>query len=160
MPHTAISFSGPLTPAILSSHPVITWYAKYAAEFVVNKHTTAPTKYYAREAKLVNTDNSTIHGAREIWDYYIALYGQFERCSHEMVSVTLLTDEQTGKHTLHIECITSLHLKGSQEVVPLPQSFVYEISEAEAGYGCDGLQIWEIRCYYDRGLLQRAAERS
>lgn len=70
----------------------------------------------------------------------------------------MVTNDQTGKHTLFIEVETGLHLKGGEGTVPLPQGFVYEIAEAESGQGTDGLQIWKLRCYFDKGLLRKAAD--
>jgi hypothetical protein len=56
-----------------------------------------------------------------------------------------------------VEVTTLLTPKGGAGVVPLPQAFVYEIDEAEQGHGTDGLQIWNLRCYFDKGILQKAA---
>lgn len=130
---------------------------KYAVDFSIAKTTTPPTKYYASSATLVNTDRSIIHGAKEIWDYYIDLYGQFERCAHDVISIVVLSDETSGKHTVIIETTNNLHLKGGRGIVPLPQAFVYEIGKSEEGCGTDGLQIWQLNCYFDRGLLDKAA---
>ncbi|KAJ6076892.1 hypothetical protein N7499_008873 [Penicillium canescens] len=157
MPITATVLRGPLGPSTISSHPILSWYAKYAVDFDTAKVTTSPLNYYASTATLVNPDNSAISGAQQIWDYYIALYGQFERCGHEVISVTVLSNDQTEKHTLIVEVTTLLTPNGGTETVPLPQAFVYEIAEAEQGHGTDGLQIWSLRCYFDKGVLQNAA---
>ncbi|KGO52878.1 hypothetical protein PEX1_022740 [Penicillium expansum] len=158
---TTTVVKGPLNlgnlPSVFSTNPILSWYAKYAVDFSIAKTTTPPTKYYASTATLVNTDASTISGAKEIWDYYIGIYGQFERCEHDLISITVLSDETTGKHTLIVETTNNLHLKGGKGIVPLAQAFVYEIAKSEGGCGTDGLQIWHLNCYFDRGLLERAA---
>ncbi|KAE8381700.1 hypothetical protein BDV26DRAFT_254887 [Aspergillus bertholletiae] len=144
--------------ALIATSPVLSWYARYVVDFATAKTTTPPTKYYASTATLVNPDQSTISGADAIWDYYIHLYGQFEKCAHEVISMTALSNDETGTHTLLVETINHLHLRDNKGVVPLPQAFAYEISEAEEGAGTAGLQIWELRCYFERGLLQRVAK--
>jgi hypothetical protein len=71
----------------------------------------------------------------------------------------IVSDDESGNSTLFGEFATSLVRtdgKGAKEEVKLPQAFVYEIREAEEGKGWGGLQIWEIRCYFDRGILREA----
>ncbi|KAJ5970720.1 uncharacterized protein N7479_000638 [Penicillium vulpinum] len=158
---TTTVVKGPLNlvnpPSIVTTNPILSWYAKYAVDYSIAKTTTPPTKYYASNATLVNTDRSIISGAAEIWDYYIELYGQFERCAHDLISISVLSDETSGKHTMIVQTTNNLHLKDGKGIVPLPQAFVYEIAEAEEGAGMDDLQIWEVKCYFDKGLLERAA---
>lgn len=157
MPFTATIFQGPPTPSSLSEHPIFTWYARYAHDFDYAKTTTLPTRYYSSTAEIIHPDGSSTSGGRQIWYYYITLYGQFERISHDIISATALTDDQNGNHTLIIEVLTSLYPKGGKNKVSLPQGFVYEIRKAESGFGTDGLQIRKLRCYFDKGLLQSAA---
>ncbi|KAJ5372539.1 hypothetical protein N7517_004545 [Penicillium concentricum] len=158
---TTTVVKGPLNlanpPPQISANRILSWYTKYAVDYSIAKTTTSPTQYYASNATLVNTDRSIISGAREIWDYYIDLYGQFERCAHDLISISVLSDETAGKHTMIVETTNNLHLKDGKGIVPLPQAFVYEIAKSEEGSGTDGLQIWEVKCYFDKGLLERAA---
>ncbi|PYI12607.1 hypothetical protein BO78DRAFT_435073 [Aspergillus sclerotiicarbonarius CBS 121057] len=174
MPSTTTTLHGPFNPPSTimtklktSPHPILTWYHKYVTDFTTSKTTTPATKYYASTATLTNPDNSIISGAQQIWDYYIEMYGRFERCGYEVISVMAVTDTDTDegkreeKHTLIVECTTSLYLKGggAGRKVSLPQAFVYEIGNAEEGEGKgeDGLQIWRLRVYFDKGLLMKAA---
>ncbi|KAJ5154503.1 uncharacterized protein N7500_009942 [Penicillium coprophilum] len=158
---TTTVVKGPLNlanpPSQITTNPILSWYMKYAVDFSIAKTTTPPTRYYASTATLVNTDRSIISGAKDIWDYYITLYGQFERCVHDLISIFVLSDETSGKHTMIVETTNNLHLKDGKGIVPLPQAFVYEIAKSEDGSGTDDLQIWEVKCYFDKGLLERAA---
>jgi hypothetical protein len=120
MPVNATVLRGPFSSPAISSHPVLSWYAKYTTDFRIGKTTTPPTKYYASTATIVHPDNSSISGAQQIGDYYISLYGQFERCSYDLISVTVLSNNQTEEHTLIVEVTTLLHLKGDTLTVPLP----------------------------------------
>ncbi|CAI7670252.1 unnamed protein product [Penicillium discolor] len=158
---TTTVVKGPLNlgnlPSEFSTNPILSWYAKYAVDFSIAKTTTPPTQYYASNATLVNVDQSSICGAREIWDYYIDIYGQFERCVHDLISIIVLSDEESGKHTVIVETTNNLHLKDGKGIVPVPQAFVYDIAKSEEGCGTDGLQIWKLKCYFDKGLLEKAA---
>lgn len=161
MVKNTVVLKGPLKlahpPRTITTNRVLSFYAQYAVDFTTAKTTTSPTKYYASTAILVNTDQSIIHGAEAIWGYYIHLYEPFKCCVHDVISMTLLSDEGTDVHTLIVETINNLHLKNGKEPVSLPQSFVYEIAKSQRGTGMYGLQINQVRCYFDRGLLQKAA---
>lgn len=161
MAKNTVVLKGPLKlghpPRAITANRALSFYAQYAVDFTSAKTTTPPTKYYASTATLVNTDQSTIHGAEAIWEYYIRLYEPFKCCVHDVISMTLLSDEGTDVHTLIVETTNNLHLKNGEEPVLLPQSFVYEIAKSEGGSGMHGLQINQVRCYFDRGLLQKAA---
>jgi len=76
------------------------------------------------------------------------------------VSMTIVSDDESGNSTLFGEFVTGLARadgNGPKVEVKLPQAFVYEIRKAEEGKGWGGLQIWDIRCYFDRGILREAA---
>lgn len=161
MAQNTVVLKGPLKlgnlPGTITANRVLSFYAQYAVDFNSAKTTTSPTKYYSSTAILVNTDQSTIHGAEAIWEYYIRLYGPFECCAHDIISMTLVSDEGTDVHTLTVETTNNLHLKNGKEPVSLPQAFAYEIAKSEGGSGMYGLQINQVRCYFDRGLLEKAA---
>lgn len=65
-----------------------------------------------------------------------------------------------GTHTLNIEYVRGLHSPDGKTITKVPQVFVYEMGPAEEGEGegTDGLQILGVRCYYDIGLMERAAK--
>ena len=158
MPLTTTIIRGPITSP--PDNPIAAFYLSYGRAFSApsSRTTTLPTNFYASTSILKNIDNSTISGAQAIWDYYIELYKSFEKVEHEIVSMTIVSDDESGKSTLFGEFVTGLVRadgKGAKEV-KLPQAFVYEIREAEDGKGRGGLQIWEIRCYFDRGILREA----
>jgi hypothetical protein len=71
--------------------------------------------------------------------------------------MTVVTNDESGDSTLFGEFVTGLTRKDSKGAAKLPQAFVNEIKEAEEGKGWGGLQIWSIRCYFDRGILKEAA---
>ena len=137
-------------------NPILSFYRTYALEFKDSRSTAKPSDFYAPNSVLTNIDNTTITGAQAIWDYYIQLYGPFQ-VEHEVVSITVVTDTESGNNTLNGEFLTILARRDGKGTVKIPQAFVYEIREAEVGQGVGGLQIWAVRCYYDRSLLKEAA---
>ena len=159
MPLTTTTFRGSIPSQL--ENPILAFYSSYGRAFSApsSRDTTPPTDFYASTSVLRNIDNSTISGAQAIWDYHIELYKPFEKVEHEFVSMTIVSDDESGNSTLFGEFVTGLvRSDGKEEVtVKLPQAFVYEIREAEEGKGRGGLQIWEIRCYFDRGILKEAA---
>jgi hypothetical protein len=159
MPVTTTTIRGPVTAP--PDNPIAAFYLSYGRAFSepFSRTTTLPTDFYASTSILKNIDNGTISGAQAIWDYYIELYKPFEKVEHEIVGMTIVSDEESGNSTLFGEFVTGLVRadgKGAKEEVKLPQAFVYEIRQAEEGKGWGGLQIWEIRCYFDRGVLREA----
>lgn len=159
MPLTTTTIRGPVTSP--PDNPIAAFYLSYGRAFSDPslRNITPPTDFYASTSILKNIDNSTISGAQAIWDYYIELYKPFEKVEHETVSMTIVSDDESGNSTLYTEFVTGLVKadgKGVKEEVKLPQAFVYEIREAEEEKGWGGLQIWEIRCYFDRGILKEA----
>ena len=160
MPLTTTTIRGPVTSP--PDNPIAAFYLSYGRAFSApsSRTTTLPTDFYASTSILKNVDNSTISGAQAIWDYYIELYKPFGKVEHEIVSMMIVSDDESGNSTLFGEFVTGLVRadgKGAKGEVKLPQAFVYEIREAEEGKGWGGLQIWEIRCYFDRGILRDAA---
>lgn len=154
MPFTATVLKEPMGAWTTFPHFIVDWFAKYANAFTNAEVSASPQDYYASSATLVNPDKSTVSGAQQIWDYCISLYRPAEKCTREVISMILLTENQSGRLVLHVEVTTQLHSKKDLCPVQIPQAFVYEIAEAESGCGTDGLQIWGIRCYFDKGLLE------
>jgi hypothetical protein len=157
MPLKTTTFSGPFTSP--PENPVLAFYFSYGLAFSdpASRNITPPTAYYSSTSVLTNIDNTTTTGAQAIWDYYIDLYKPFKKVEHNVVSMTVVTDDESGNSTLFGEFVTGLARKDGKGAVKLPQAFVYEIRKAEKGKGWGGLQIWAIRCYFDRGVLKKAA---
>lgn len=79
--------------------------------------------------------------------------------SRDLKSLIIVSDDEKGTHEIHAEFLTKLPVEGGEGVVELPQSFVYVLGEADEGKGLDGLQIRELRNFYDVGVWERAAAR-
>ncbi|KAE8423101.1 hypothetical protein BDV36DRAFT_290577 [Aspergillus pseudocaelatus] len=146
-----------MNKTMVAAHPALTWYATYVIDLTTAFTTTSPSKYYCSYATLINADQSTIKGPDTICNHYMHVYGQFEKCVHDHIRTFALSNDEFGTHMLVVEMINNLHLKDGKGVVPLPQAFTYELSPAQEGAGTYGLQICKERCYFDMGLLQRAA---
>jgi hypothetical protein len=159
MPQTTLSLQAPISTTALPPHPVLQFYPKYTAGFA-NLENTDPTRFYSESSTIAFTDGTTLQGATKIWAFYRQTYGPFTRstgASADLLSLHIISDEATGTHTLHMEMIRYLQGHKHEDVVKVPQYFVYTIGKADPGAGTDGLQIKEVRCYYDYGLIKSAA---
>lgn len=48
--------------------------------------------------------------------------------------------------------------KGGEKVVEVPQSFIHTLGNADEGKGTDGLQIRQLRNYFERTAIEKAKE--
>lgn len=141
----------------VSSHFILYWLTKYAEDIAASDNITSPERYYASSATLVNPGKSTIHVAQQIWNDSVSLYSNFESCDRTIISTVLLSDDLAKKYTLNIEVMTVLRRSGDPSPVSLPQAFAYDIARAENNQGTNGVQIWSVKCYFDKSLLCKLA---
>lgn len=156
MPQTTLSLQAPISITALPTHPILAFYRKYAAGFA-DLENTDPHRFYAESSKIVFTDGTELQGASRLWAFYRQIYGSFTQSKGDFLSLHLVSDETAGTHTLHMEVIRNLQGQKDEDVVKVPQYFVYNIGRADPGAGTDGLQIKEVRCYYDYALIKSAA---
>ena len=162
MPTSTIALTAPIDLASLPDHPAINFYKKYGAAFQTNLEGTQPTRFY--DSDVINYlttcspggERDAIHGAQNCWNAFLKLYATFERNSYEILTFTVVSDEERGTHVIHMEAITSLHLKHGKGFVRVPQMFVYTIGKAKDGEGTDGLAFKEVRNYYNPDDIEKA----
>jgi hypothetical protein len=107
--------------------------------------------------RTVNVDGTTTEGGEASWKLFGTFYTPFPKVTREFRSLIVVSDEEAGTHSIHIEITTSLYIDESgQERVDVPQSFTYEVGKANEGKGTHGFQFREIRCYYDMALIKNA----
>jgi hypothetical protein len=156
---TTLALSAPIDLASLPSlHPVLAFYAKYAAAFQDLAHN-SPAAYYAPDAYINLPHGTTLTGRDKIWAFYEHVYSPFHTNSIEAFYTASIVSVD-DLHTLHMEYVRGLHSKDGTTVTTVPQVFVYELGPAAPGQGegTGGLQIWGVRCYYDERLMVKAAK--
>lgn len=156
---TTLSLSAPISIASLPSrHPVLGFYAKYGVAFQDLAHT-SPTAYYSSDAYINLPNGTSFSGRDRVWAFYENLYGTFKSNTLEaFYMLNIMSGPEPGSYFLTIEYLRGLHSYDGSTVTKVPQVFVYEIGPAQEGEGTDGLQIRGVRCYYDMGLLAKAAK--
>ncbi|KAF2092933.1 hypothetical protein NA57DRAFT_81867 [Rhizodiscina lignyota] len=154
-PYETLYHSGPPTPDLLQ-HPVLSFYAKYGANFIKpNEFRDAPfDDFYSADTVFTETDGTIIHGGAVVWEHYDELFGPFQH-THDAKSFVLITDKEEEKYTLYIEDVTTFVPHGKTEGTTIPRFFIYTIRKADPGKGTDGFQICAIRNFFDKTPLQK-----
>ncbi len=155
--HT-LALESPIPPFDSIGHPVMRWYAKYSVAFRDSFDAIDPQAFYNARCKMHLPDRSITEGTATLWPFFKSIYGPFEKVTREMLTLTLVSNDEKETHNLHIELITTLHPGKGRPPVPLAQAFCYVIGKADEGKGTDGFQFHGLRCYYDRSLLQKTIE--
>lgn len=83
------------------------------------------------------------------------LFNPFDRVHHEMVEARVVSDE-SGKTVVYAQLLTHFQLRGDEEEIVAPRFFVITVGKAAGMYeGTDGMQIYEVRLFWDTGILGR-----
>jgi hypothetical protein len=83
------------------------------------------------------------------------LFSPFDRVYHEMIEARVVPDEG-GKAVVYAQFLTHFRLKGDKEEIVAPRFFVITIGKAAGIYeGTDGMQIYDVRLFWDTGILGR-----
>jgi hypothetical protein len=103
-----------------------------------------------REAKGVISSSGPI-----IWDSMQKNLSSFERIQHEVVECKVVEEVERGEtiDVVYAEFLTHFQLRGDEEEVVVPRFFVFKIKVADEGK--EGLRIFEVRLFWDTGVLAR-----
>lgn len=154
---STIALSAPINPSAWPDHPALRFYATYGKQFSEHFGTTQAQDFYAASCKMHAVDQSVLEGGEVLWKYFASLYSAFPRVTRDFLTLIVVSDDEAGTHTIHIEIITTLYLDAQGErKVNVPQAFVYVLGKADEGKGTYGLQFRELRCYYDMSLIDKA----
>jgi len=111
--------------------------------------------FYASSALLHDTKGQVLVSGPRIWQCIQRLYSPFDRVHHEMVEVRVLPDEE-GKVVVYAQFLTYFRLRGDEEEIVAPRFFVITVGGSDGIYeGTDGLQIYDVRLFWDTGILGR-----
>lgn len=159
MPLKALAIPLPITPEVIQSHPALQFYAIYGRKFPTTDsqwQTQDFEEFYSADCKTILPNNKVLSTGQTGWDFFRRLYSTFPKVERELRSGIVVSDEEVeGKYEIHVEFITKL-FTAEKGVVELPQSFVYVLGKADEGKGTLGLQIRELRNYYDLRTLEEA----
>jgi len=98
---------------------------------------------------------ATSTGAQQIWAWMQGLFAPFSSIRHNGVHFCAISNsEADGTDVVYAEFLTTFSFAGDLEPVHVPRFFVFTIgksAEGEAGFA--GLQIRDVRLFWDTGLL-------
>lgn len=74
---------------------------------------------------------------------------------HDLVEARVVPDEG-GKDVVYAHLLTHFRLRGDTDEIVAPRFFVITIGKAAGIYeGTDGLQIYDVRLFWDTAILAR-----
>jgi hypothetical protein len=66
-----------------------------------------------------------------------------------------VVEENQGRQIVYGEFVTHFQLKGDEEEILVPRFLIWTLGETEGEGGAEGLQIQELRLYWDTGIIGR-----
>jgi len=115
---------------------------------------TPSSKFYAPFAKFHDPKGGVCISGRDIWDSMKRLFTPFDRVNHELIEARVVQDG-SGKDVVYAQFLTHFRLRGDEEEILAPRFFVYTVGKADGGEGMDELQLYEVRLFWDTGILGR-----
>jgi hypothetical protein len=134
--------------------PTLIFLEKYTKTIDSLDLTSTPSsKFYSPFAKFHDTKGGVHTPGPHIWDCMKRLFTPFDRVRHELVEARVVGEE--GKDIVYAQFLTHFRLRGDEEEIVAPRFFVFSVGEAEIYDGTDGLQLYEVRLFWDTGILGR-----
>ena len=108
MSPAVLAIKAPVELSSLPPNPALKWYTHYVSVFDTDIHAAAkqPTQFYSSKAINYSADGSVIEGPKAIWKDYLFLWGNFTKLTRELRTITFVSDEENGTHTVHAEAVT------------------------------------------------------
>jgi hypothetical protein len=111
--------------------------------------------FYAPSAVLHDTKGNPHFSGPRIWECMQRLFSPFDMIHHEMVEARVIPDE-SGTTVVYAQLLTRFRLRGDEEEIVAPRFFVITVGKAAGMYeGTDGMQIYDVRLFWDTGILGR-----
>jgi hypothetical protein len=135
--------------------PTLRFLEKYTKTIDSLDLTSTPSsKFYAPFAKFYDTKGDIHSSGPYIWDCMKRLFTPFDRVRHEIVEVRIVPGEG-GEDVVYAQFLTHFRLRGDEDEIVAPRFFVFSVGETEGGEGTEGLQLFEVRLFWDTGILGR-----
>ena len=107
--------------------------------------------FYAPSATLHDTKGNIHTSGPRIWECMQRLFTPFDKIEHIPIEIRVIEDE-SGRDIIYAQFLTHFRLSGDEEEIVAPRFFVFGVGRAEEG---EGLQIFEVRAFWDTGILGR-----
>ena len=117
-------------------------------------------RFHSPQAVFYAQDGTIYRGTKEIGPWAVSVFQRFDKVNHKL-GAWYEWDNGDGTYTVHFRAIRRLWLKGHQGDEPdivAPMSWMCTIGLADSEDGHDGLQMKEIRLFWDTGLVVKAMQ--
>jgi hypothetical protein len=129
---------------------------KYEAKVASLDLTLTPSSaFYAPLAIFRNTGGDVRIGGPSIWEWLSRLMSPFERVHNDVVEARVFPGTEKRELVVHAEFLTHFLLRGDEQELVAPRFFIFTLGAAGAGEGTDGMQIQEVRLFWDTGIIGR-----
>lgn len=136
--------------------PILKFIEKYFSKVDSLDLISSPSSdFYAPSAVHHDTKGNIHVSGPRIWQCMQRLLSPFDGVHHEMIEARVVPDEN-GQAVVYAQFLTRFRLKGDQEEIVAPRFFVLTVGKAAGMYeGTDGMQIYDVRLFWDTGILGR-----
>jgi hypothetical protein len=111
--------------------------------------------FYSPTAIFRDTTSTVYIGGERIWSFLKHVFTPFSIIQNDIVEARVVQDKE-GREVAYMELVTRFWFKGEEDELVVPRFFVWTIGpEAMKGQGTDGLQIEEVKAFWDTGVIGR-----
>jgi hypothetical protein len=120
--------------------------------------------WYSPDAVFHDTTTAVYIGGERIWTWIQGLFSPFSKIHHQGEEFCVIT-KPDGTFVVYSSFLSHFYFKGDPVPAIIPRFFVFTLGASKTEDGCDGLQIREVRLYWDTALIgahlkRRASERA
>lgn len=137
-------------------NPALNFVEKYIARIDSCDISQTPFSSFYSSTALFRDTNGDVHiGGEQIWNYLTRFSSAFTKSSHEVVQLSVIAEAE-GRYIVYAEFLAGFWVRGEEDELRAPRFFVFVIgSSAEVGAGTDGLQLEEVKLFWDTGIIGR-----
>ncbi|TAQ90316.1 hypothetical protein B7494_g1353 [Chlorociboria aeruginascens] len=160
--NTCFVHEGPYPDDHSRQNHALRFLEHYAQKINSAEYSGSYLPYYHPDAVFHDATGVDYVGGEAIWTWIRGLFAPFEKIYMEGKHILVIA-KPDGTHVIYCEWLAHFWLKGHQEDITIPRSMVFTLGRAEGdgeAIGFEGLQILDVRLYYDRSLLTPYLRRS
>jgi len=149
------------------TNPALRFLANYVKRIDSADYNNSWLPHYHPQAVFRDATGIEYKTGPVIWQWIHGLFAPFSKIEMETTN-SLVISRPDGTHTIYGEWRAHFWLKESGQEIVIPRSMVFTLGKAEGTgavgvdeeVGFEGLQILDVRLYYDRTLLTPYIKRS
>jgi hypothetical protein len=153
--NTYFEYHGTFPDAHTREHHALRFLEHYMTKIESTDYSGSYLPYYHPDAIFHDAQGVDYVGGEAIWKQFMRQFSLMSKLTLHGQHIFLVS-KPDGTHTIFSEWLTQFWLNGREDPVKIPRSMVFKIGKAEGEgdvVGFEGLQILDVRLYYDRSLL-------